>query len=312
MTTLQEGLQSTQTRDILAYMYQRLIQEPQGWVNGLGLYIPSDQAEEKHRWLGHAPELREMENGRQIKTPKAYGVSVVSKEFEATLEFKKKELNRDKTKQVGIRINDLMTRAQNHWGKLASELINAAESSVCYDGAYWVDTVHNESGSAQSNDLAVSVVNKAAPTTNEMVDAILGNIQQMYGFKDDQGAPINQDVSNFLVMVPLSYWAIAQKAVNQELIGSGETNVLGKSEFSLSVMMNPRLTWSDKFMVFATDSTSKSMILQDEEDIEITHLDEKSDFYHNHRKLQFGVFASRNVAPGFWQSCCMTTLNNAA
>ena len=312
MPTLVEGLQSTQTRDILGYMYQRLTQEPQGWVTGLGEYFSSDQAEEKHRWLGMAPELREMKDGRRAKKPNAYGIDVISKDFEGTLEFKKKDLTRDKTKQVGIRINDLVTRANNHWGKLASELINGAETAVCYDGQYWVDTDHNESGSNQSNDIGKTVVDNTALTVTEMVDAVLKNIEQMYGFKDDQGAPINQDVSEFLIMVPVSYWGGTQKAVKNELIGSGESNVLGNADVKLSVMMNPRLTWTNKMMIFAADSPTKSMILQDEDDIEITYLDGKSDFYHNTRKLQYGVFASRNVAPAFWQSCCMTTFNNAA
>lgn len=307
MATQENGLQSTQTRDILGYMYQRLSSEPSGWVNQLGMYIPSDQETEKHRWLGMAPVMRLWEGGRQAKKPNAYGIDVTNELYEGTVDIPVKYIQRDKTGQVQRYIDDLIRRANNHWGKLASDVINASESTVCYDGQFWVDTDHNESGSNQSNDITFAAATGTTPTVTEMVDAILENIKQIYSFVDDQGEPINQDASQFLVMVPLTYWKEAQKAVNQELIGSGETNVLGKSNFSLSVVMNPRLTWTTKMMIFATDTGTKSMILQDEEGLTLSSKAEGSEYAHDTNHYQYGVKAGRAVAPGFWQSCCMTT-----
>jgi phage major head subunit gpT-like protein len=307
MATQTDGLKSTQTRDILGYMYMQLAQEPMGWVNSLGMYIPTDQETEKHRWLGMAPVMRLWEGGRQAHKPNAYGIDVTNELYEGTIDIPVQDIQRDKTGKVMNYIDDLVRRANNHWNKLASDLIDAAESTVCYDGQFWVDTDHAESGSNQSNDISFAAATGTTPTVTEMVDAILDNIKTMYSFVDDQGEPINQDASNFLVMVPLTYWAVAQKAVKQELIASGETNVLGKSDFSLSVVMNPRLSWTTKMMCFATDTGTKSMILQDEESLAVSAKAEGSEYAHDTNHYQYGVKAGRAVAPGFWQSCCMTT-----
>lgn len=301
-----EGLQSTHSRDVLGYMYPRLTQLPANWVSQVGMYIPSDQASETHKWLGMAPVMREWIGGRQKSKPKDYGITIVNKKFEATMGVSVDEIRRDKIAQLQLRIDDLVRRANGHWTKITSELIDAAESTVCYDGQFLVDTDHVDGDSGTlSNDVTFAAATGTTPTVSEMVDAILASIQQMYTFKDDQGEPINQDVSNFLVMVPTTYWSVAHKAVVQELIASGETNAL--NGINLNVVLNPRLTWTTKMMTFAVDSPVKPIILQDEVPVTISNMAEGSEHEHKFDEHEYGVKAVRNVGPGMWQSCCMTT-----
>lgn len=301
-----EGLQSTHSRDVLGYMYPRLTELPANWVSQVGMYIPSDQASETHKWLGMAPVMREWIGGRQKSKPKDYGITIVNKKFEATMGLSVDEIRRDKIAQVQLRIDDLVRRANGHWTKITSELIDAAESTVCYDGQFLVDTDHVDGDSGTlSNDVTFAAATGTTPTVSEMVDAILASIQQMYTFKDDQGEPINQDVSNFLVMVPTTYWSVAHKAVVQELIASGETNAL--NGVNLNVVLNPRLTWTTKMMTFAVDSPVKPIILQDEVPVTISSMAEGSEHEHKFDEHEYGVKAVRNVGPGMWQSCCMTT-----
>ena len=67
-------------------------------------------------------------------------------------------MRRDKTGQIDIRIREQVQRAQAHWAKLLSDLIIAAESTVCYDGQYFFDTDHSEGDSGtQDNDLSIGV-----------------------------------------------------------------------------------------------------------------------------------------------------------
>lgn len=301
MTT--EGLQSTHSRDVLGYMYPRLTDSPSGWVGDVGMYIPSDQASETHKWLGMAPVMREWIGSRQKSKPRDYGITILNKKFEATMGLSVDEIRRDKIAQVQLRIDDLVRRANNHWVKIASDLIESAETTVCYDGQFLVDTDHVDGDSGQlSNDITATGV---TPTVTQMVDAILASIKQMYTFKDDQGEPINEDVENFLIMVPTTYWSVAHKAVVQELIASGETNAL--KGIKLNVIMNPRLTWTTKMMTFATDSPVKPLILQDEVPVTISAMAEGSEHEHKFDEHEYGVKAVRNVGPGMWQSCVMTT-----
>lgn len=301
-----EGLQSTHSRDVLGFMYPRLETTPAGWVNDIGMYIPSDQSSETHKWLGMAPVMREWVGGRQKSKPSDYGITIVNKKFEATMGLSVDEIRRDKIAQVQVRINDLVQRANGHWPKILSELIDVAESTVCYDGQFLVDTDHVDGDSGtQDNDLSFAAATGTTPTTTEMVDAILASVQQMMSFKDDKGEPINQNVSNFMIMVPTTYWSVAHKAVVQELVGNGETN--GLRGVNLEVVMNPRLTWTTKFMTFAKDSTVKPFILQDEVPVTISSKAEGSEHEHDCDEHEYGVKAVRNVGPGMWQSCCMTT-----
>ncbi len=303
-----EGLQSLGSRAILSYMYPRLNDSPAGWAGQVGMLINSDQASETHKWLGMAPAMREWKGGREINKPTDFGVTIENKKFEATMGVSLDEIRRDKTGQVQIRIDDLVRRANQHWGKLTSEKIEEIETLVCYDGQFLVDTDHSEGSSGtQSNDISFAAATGTTPTVTEMVDSILDSIKTMYSFKDDQGEPINEDANNFLIMVPSTYWSVAQKAVNQELIGSGETNVLGS--MSLSVVMNPRLTWTTKYMTFATDTAVKPFILQSETGVEISAQAEGSSKEHDFDMHEYGVKANRNVGPGMWQSCVMTTFN---
>lgn len=301
-----EGLQSTHSRDVLGFMYPRLMEGPSGWVSDVGMYIPSDQASETHKWLGMAPVMREWIGGRHKSKPRDFGITIENKKFEATMGLSVDEIRRDKIAQVQVRIDDLVRRANGHWAKILSELIDVAESTVCYDGQFLVDTDHSEGDSGtQDNDLSFAAATGTTPTVTEMVDAILASISAMKGFKDDQGEPINQEVENFLVMVPTTYWSVAHKAVVQELIGSGETNAL--TGINLSLEINPRLTWTTKMMTFATDSAVKPFILQDEVPVTVSAMAEGSEHEHKFDEHEYGVKAVRNVGPGMWQACCMTT-----
>ena len=303
-----EGLKSLGSRAILSYLYPRLEVTPSGWVNQLGLYVPSDQATETHKWVGMAPAMREWVGGRHVEKPRDYGITIENKKFEGTIGVTLDEIRRDQTMLVEQRIRELYTEANNHWPQLLSELINNIETTVCYDGQFLVDTDHADYKSGtQSNDISFAAATGTTPTVTEMVDAILQSIQTMYGFKSDQGRPINRSVRDFMIMVPTTYWSVAMKAVNQELIGSGETNVINKGGVSISVVMNPELTWTTKMMTFATDSPSKPFILQDEVPLSVSAKAEGSDFEHDFDAHEYGVKAVRNVGPGMWQSCVMTT-----
>jgi hypothetical protein len=152
-----------------------------------------------------APAMREWVGGRQAKGFRENGITIVNKRYEATLEVLLDEMRRDKTGQVMVRVAELAQRTNAHWAKLLSTLLIAGESAVCYDGQFFFDTDHAEGDSgAQDNDLSVDIAVTSAPTAGEMEGAILRLTQQILGFKDDQGEPMNEEARSFLVMVPVN------------------------------------------------------------------------------------------------------------
>ena len=79
-------------------------------------------------------------------------------------------------------------------------------------------------------------------------------------------------------------------------------------EISLSVAMNPRLSWTDKLVIFRTDGAVKPLIRQEEEAVVLKAIAEGSELEFNEDKHRYGVDTWRNVGLGFWQHACLAQL----
>jgi len=311
-----KGLSS---RAIIGRFYQRLEQNPGlEWVAALSNYFTSDQESETYKWLGQIPVMREWIGGRQAKGFRENGITIENKHFEATLEVLVRELRRDKTGQVMVRVDELADRTNAHWAKLLSELIINAESQICYDGQYFFDTDHAEGDSgSQSNKLSIDISglptevhgSTTIPSVEELQLSILQVIQQLYSLKDDQGEPMNENARSFLVMVPTKMWHVAKAATAAPVITHGQTNIVQvMDEVTLSVAQNPRLPWTDKFAVFRTDGSVKPLIRQEEETVMLKAIAEGSELEFEEDKHRYGVDTWRNVGYGFWQQACLAQL----
>jgi phage major head subunit gpT-like protein len=287
------------------------------WVGLLSMPMDSDQASEEYAWLGATPQMREWIGGRQAKGLRENAYTIRNKKFEATLEVLCDWLRRDKTGQIQQRIAQLSQRANNHWANLLSTLVINGESAVCYDGQYFFDTDHSEGDSGtQSNDLSVDISALAtavhgsttAPSVEEMQQCIIQAIAAIIGFKDDQGEPMNEDARSFIVMPPMSLWLPAKNALAMPLKGYGESSQLNLDGINISVAGNARLTWTAQFAVFRADGSLKPLIRQEEVPLQVSAIAEGSELEFKEDKHQYGVWASRNVGYGYWQSGCLVTM----
>ena len=312
------GASVLSSRAIIGEFYAKLAQEISGtWIEKISNYFTSDQESETYNWLGMSPAMREWIGGRHAKGFSSNGITIANKEYEATLEVLVKDLRRDKTGQILTRVRELAIRTNSHWASLLSTIIQAGESTVCYDGQYFFDTDHSEGSSGTlSNDVSVDISalpasahgSTTSPSVEEMSQCIFKGIQAIVGFKDDQGEPMNENASNFLVMVPTSLSEAAYGAISKQLIGAGESNTLKASNFNIEVAVNPRLTWTAAFPVFRTDGEVKPLIRQEEEGVKIDAVAEGSELEFNDKKHHYGVSTSRNVGYGYWQQACLMTM----
>jgi phage major head subunit gpT-like protein len=283
------------------------------WLNQItNAPFPSDMETEEYAWLGQVPGLREWIGGRLAKGLTDQSYRIRNREYESTIEFLVKEMRRDKTGQINIRILEHVERAQAHWAKLVSELLIAGEAQLCYDGQYFFDTDHTEGDSgSQNNDLTTAIVLKTAPTAAEMATAIFGTIQAMMGFKDDTGEPMNATAREFLVMVPTPFMQAAAAALSDTIIVDGSTSrtntLTNTDKFKVSFDVNPYLGWTDKFVVFRTDSRVPPIIRQEEVPIEVSAIAEGSELEFREKKHQYGLYTSRAAGYGFWQFACLHT-----
>ena len=313
------GAASLSSRAIIGMFYRKLTEVTgASWTGKVAMGpFESDQDSETYNWIGMVPQLREWVGGRQAKGFLENGITIINKMYESTLQILTKDLRRDKTGQLQVRIGEQAKRANSHWAKLLSTLILNGASTVCYDGQFFFDTDHTEGDSGtQSNKVSIDISalpatvhgSITAPSTEEMSQCILQAIQQIMGFLDDQGEPMNEDAMSFVVMVPISLMNVALSAVKNPTLTNGTTNTITTSDFTIDVVANARLTWTDTFAVFRTDSDTKALIMQEEMPVTIAAKAEGSEFEFDNQAHQYGLSASRNVGYGFWQDACQVIM----
>jgi phage major head subunit gpT-like protein len=311
------GASSLSSRAIIGEFYNSLEQDMgNSYVPAITNLFESNQESETYKWLGMAPAMREWVGGRLAKGYRENGLTITNKKFEATMEVLMDEIRRDKTGQVMLRVREMAQRTNAHWAKLVSALLVAGEAAVCYDGQYFFDTDHSEGDSGtQSNDISVDITTTTAPTAAEMETGILKSIEQILGFKDDQGEPMNESARSFLVMVPVPFMSAAAAAIGSQIVVGASNNInsnrimtLGNiGGFNVELAVNARLTWTTKFATFRTDAETKAIIRQEEEGVTVSAIAEGSELEFREDKHQYGVKAIRNVGYGYWQRACLTT-----
>lgn len=311
------GAQALSSRAIIGEFYRTLSQDTgAGWVNLISNLFGSDQDSETYAWLGQVPQMREWIGGRNGKGLRDENFTIRNKHYEATIDILVRWLRRDKTGQAMVRIRELAMRSNSHWASLLSTLILNGTSTTCYDGQFFFDTDHSEGSSGtQDNDITVDISalpaaahgSTTAPSPEEMQQAILKGITQITGFVDDQGEPMNENASNFLVMVPQSLmFAGINALVMPKGTGLSEQQATG---FSVDIVGNARLSsWTDAFAVFRTDSNAKGLIRQEETDVDLKVKAEGSEYEFDNDAHQYGIDAWRNVGYGMWQDACLVTL----
>lgn len=309
------------SRAIIGMYFARLEANPgMAWVNSLANMFGSDQASETYNFLGQSPAMREWVSSRQAKGFSGQGITIVNKHYEATLEVRKTDARRDKTGQLMARVQEFADRSMTHWASLLSTALLNGETSLCYDGQYYFDTDHSEGQSGtQSNKISVDISalpaavhgSTTAPSVEEMQQAILAAITQIMSFKDDQGEPMNEGASEFMVKVPPSLYLTAVAATSALTTAALAQNLNPNliANLRVRVEMNARLTsWTTKFSVHRTDSPIKGFIRQTEQEVELKSKAEGSDFEFDNDAWQFGLDAWRGVGYGYWQRSCLVTL----
>jgi len=280
------------------------------WWSGIAQRIQSDQAKsETHDWLGGVPQMSEQTGDPKFAQMRVNEFTIRNKPWQSGVEVPKAAWLHQKGDVITTKVAELVDVAAAHPGELIQTLISQGENTVCYDGQYYFDTDHAEGDSGtQSNDLTASATTPSAPTASETVDAILKAVVAIWSYKDDKGNGVNVSARQFMVCSGPTIFPSVLKAVNQELIGSGESNVVvDNKKFTLVPQILPNLT-GNKLYLFRSDAPNgKPFIYQILDEIEPYVLDENSEYCKIHGKLLFGASGNYNVGYGRWQGACLVT-----
>jgi len=291
------------------------------WAPQISVEIASDRETENFAWLGQVPVMRQWIGGRKETSLNKYTLTVTNHLYEVTLPISVADLRRDKTGQINQRISDLAVRTATNWNSLVGTLITNGEAGVsglAYDGQFFFDTDHNESGTNQTNDLTATEVPSAnvatttTLTTTEAAEIVTQTIAYMMGLTDDQGEPINQQPTQVLIIcTKVGHYVGLKTALGLNNLGTGSGNnnpLLAWANFNISVIYVPtRVTAADKlYFFFGGASMGSTPIIRT---VEVpVQTDMKDDVFDNQRYL-FGVTATRGLAYGMWQKAALVTLS---
>jgi hypothetical protein len=210
--------------------------------------VPSDGADEEYGFLGTMPAVREWLGDRVFKELSGAKFTLANRDWESSLRIEKKHIKDDRLGLYGPLLAQLGQRAMQHPDKLFFDLLQAGESSVCFDGQYFFDTDHawGSSGS-QSNDLTHNATDHTAVTAAEFRVAFHAARAKLLSFKDDQGEPLNQPtadgLSDLAVLVPPALDVVAHEAIDSVVLGNNTNIVLDRPQ----IVVSPFLTSSVKF-----------------------------------------------------------------
>jgi len=156
---------------------------------------------EKLDFLGAVPAFREWIGARSAVTPSQYTYTVLLKKYEDTMKLPKDWLINDKTGNVRDSAGDLATRYIIDWPEaLLAALLNNAASGTTFDGISMINNTREHGLSGNIDNNLENNVTEAAPTPQEMATSILAAYNAMVSFKDDQGRPINQRITDLTVI----------------------------------------------------------------------------------------------------------------
>jgi len=117
----------------------------------VAMQVPSTGRSVDYKWLGAFPMMREWLGDRVIRARSAFHYEIGNKDYEATIEVDRNDIEDD---QIGIytpMIQGLAQAAKSHPDYLVFQLLAAGFSTTCFDGQYFFDTDHPVGSSTQSN-----------------------------------------------------------------------------------------------------------------------------------------------------------------
>lgn len=310
------------SRDIIADFYPRLEAAMEAiWAPRISIEVASDRETENYAWLGQVPVMRPWISARHEVPLNKYAMTIKNFPYEATMAISLRDLNNDKTGQLRTRVGELAVRTATQWNSLLGTFITNGEGStsgLAYDGQFFYDTDHNESGTNQVNALTVTqvpaadVATTSTLTTTEAANIITQTIAYMMSLTDDQGEPINQNPTEVLILcTKVGHYNGLKTAIGLNNLGTGSGNnnpLLAWGDFTVRVQYVPtRITAADKlYFFFGNPEMGGTPLIRQVEQPVTTEL--YDDRFKNYRDV-FGVSAIRGVGYGMWQRSALVTLS---
>lgn len=272
----------------------------------LSTIVQSRGSDEQYGWLGGMPSMREWLGDRVFNQLLASHYTIANKLWESSVAIDKTVIEDDRLDMFGPVLEQLGVEAAFHPDTLLFAAIVAGESVAGWDGQFFFDTDHAMGASgAQSNDLTYAAATGTVPTTAEFKAAFRAAVTKMLGYKNDQGnlfhRPTVGRLADLVLLVPLGLRDIAYDALEAQLVGGGDTNVVIDRP---TIITSANLTDDTKFYVFRVDQPIKPFIFQARRPLgrQMKGMDDRE-----FKDVKFMTDARYNLGYGAWWDAVLTT-----
>jgi hypothetical protein len=265
--------------------------------------LPTGSAE-RLDFLGTIAPMREWKGTRQSVRPIEYPFTLVNRKFETSASLPLDWIKNDKTGNVGQVFGQMGSRMAQWRAKMIADLINNATAGgtyLAFDGLAFFSASHTYGvgGSVTVNNIS-SLTTANGPTKctpYEFAKGIVGAYQQLIGFLDDRGEPINEDITELAVVVPVISGSImaasAQQAINNPKLdtgsGSVDNPVFGLQNVRLSLIPSARLTGNNAALINVSPNAVPFVFQENLGERLMTMKGAGSDFEHDSDAWEMGL-----------------------
>lgn len=277
--------------------------------------LPAGVAE-RLDFLGAVPAMRKWVQGRVAKKVLQQLHTALLEKYEATVDVPGDMIRNDKTGQVAEIAGGLSMGYRRWKAKLLFALLSDGAATTlgsCFDGLALFSGSHVWNGQTYDNQLTHAAATGTAPTPGEAADAICAAIQTMYGFVDDQGEPINEDITSLHIITSPTIGGAIKQAVDENNLDTGtgvRTNpVKGySSSVKIGVIISPRYTDTDAMVLVNTSPGACPLVfVENEAERLVTSKPLGGEYAHDNDAAQYGVQAVGVAACGRFTDVVQTT-----
>lgn len=118
----------------------------------VAMVVPSNTRANDYKFLMQFPMLQEWLGDRQIRNLAASNFQIVNKDYEATLEIDRNDIEDDQLGVYNPIVAELGRAAKQHPDFLMAKLMGNGFSALCFDGQTFFSTDHPVGKALQSND----------------------------------------------------------------------------------------------------------------------------------------------------------------
>jgi phage major head subunit gpT-like protein len=268
----------------------------------IATWLPSTQQSESYAWIGEIPSMRRFLDERTIQALKDYAYTITNRKYEATIGVTRDMLEDDQTGQIALKIRSLAEAGMEHYEQLLFELINAGQTTACFDGQYFYDTDHPIGAGVGSNVAGL-------PLTSANLQSVLTAMQKR---TMPNGEYMSIKPTHLLVPTALQWTAkeILNSGYYPDAVGAGQKLAVNTLQGALELVISPRLTTATEWHVLDASHSVKPFIIQQRVMPELEALDGSngsSDSAFLRDEYLYGVRSRDAAGFGLWQYAYKST-----